>query len=107
MIRDALPWELEHPEVSTVEAIGLCDGADLCAVAAWSPIAEDPETWRHHVLAVRNGRKNRGLGEQILRALLERAEMAGVRVIVSLIHADNERMLKLVGKVAVRLQQTR
>jgi ribosomal protein S18 acetylase RimI-like enzyme len=89
---------VEHPDESSVEALGLFEEQDLCAVAAWSPTTETPGISQHHVLAVRNGRKRRGSGERLLREVLERARAAGADAVVSLIHVENEPMLILSGR---------
>jgi L-amino acid N-acyltransferase YncA len=96
-IRETLPWFLDHPEEGAV--IGLCDGGDLCGIAAWSPRHDDPGVWQTHVIAVRNGRKGKGHGERLKREVLERARAAGADAVIAIVHADNQPMLRINGQL--------
>lgn len=84
--------------------MGLVDTSGrLCALIVWTPQPDDRETWRSNVLAVRNGFKRHGLAYRLKSELLDRAQRAGVLVIVSTVHRDNDSMLGLNDKFHAHL----
>ena len=100
------PWtqEIEHlvrEELSPWldaghgEAAGAFENGVLVAVASWTPIIEEPPTWRSGLIAVRTGSARRGHGLGMKMHVLERARAAGAAAVTSTLHRDNHAMWRI------------
>lgn len=100
MIRDRLPYSLVTGEA---RALGAWDRDTLCGVAAWT--THEHPIWRSSVVAVQRGYYRRGIGEALKHAVLEEARRAGATALVSFIHYDNDRMLRLNTKLGAHIER--
>jgi len=89
IIRLYLPDALEQ---GSHEGIGFWEEEALLSVAAWR---EDPDTWHVACLAVADGNSRRGLGLRTKIEVLHRATEMGMRFVTSLVHYDNDGMIKI------------
>jgi ribosomal protein S18 acetylase RimI-like enzyme len=77
------------------QAIGRWDGGALVAVCAWERLLMAPDRWMSLTLAVHVAHRRRGHAVAVKRELLERADAAGVEVVLSKVRLDNSPMLGL------------
>jgi len=89
MIRDHLAGNLASGAVS---AVGAWAGDDLRGVAAWRI---EGNICHSVLLAVRTGQRRQGIGSMLKTAVLSEATAAGLAVVVSQVHWDNEAMIEL------------
>jgi GNAT superfamily N-acetyltransferase len=93
MVHDYL---LDAVLAGDVDAAGVLEGDDLCAVAAWNlERSSTPLRCRSILLVVRMGRRRRGYGRLLKQVVLDEARRAGARVVVSVVHFDNDPMIGL------------
>ncbi len=92
MIRHYLPANLDGAFVSGLGA--WLDGR-LAGLVVWQPDDDDPLVLRSSVLAVRNGVRRRGIGRLLKEALLSLAVESGATAVVSIVHWDNDAMIRL------------
>jgi GNAT superfamily N-acetyltransferase len=80
---------------ASVQTLGGWLDGELCGVAAWQPHPEIADAWFINVIAVATGHRNRGLGTLLKREIMDRARAEGIRVLVSVVHVDNDGMQRL------------
>lgn len=92
MIRERLAHALR---VGDAQAVGLWRDDELLGIAAWRIDPDDPSLCRSILVAVAHGNARRGYGRILKEAVLERARLAGAVVVVSIVHWDNDAMIRL------------
>jgi GNAT superfamily N-acetyltransferase len=101
MISEHLAGALGHDGLA---ALGLWDGAHLCAVIAWR-IDEPARVCRVALLAVENGYRRNGFGRRLKEEVLGLARRAGAVAVASIVHWDNDPMIELNAALGANVER--
>jgi predicted N-acetyltransferase YhbS len=101
MVHDHLADALD---ASDLIALGLWDGAQLCAVVAWR-LDQPARICRVALLAVQNGQRRKGLGRRLKEEVVERARQSGALAVVSVVHWENDPMIELNAALGANVER--
>ena len=103
IIQGQLLGELENDDM--LKTVGVWTAGQLDGLAAWRIDVSDSIVCRSHLLAVRTGLRNRGLGRWLKEEVIQRAREAGAVAVISEVHWENDAMLKVNEQLGANIER--